>query len=92
MISSSIFGHFESFCDHKCFIKLNSPKFPVMVRRREKIAKIFQPLRCLANNFFLYTIKHCTNILLITIATNYVKILQRRCHRERNTMSTLRPF
>ena len=41
---------------------------------------------------FLYSIKNFTDKLLITIPTNYVTILQRRCHKERNTMSTLRPF
>ena len=42
--------------------------------------------------FSIYSSKNFTNISLITIPTNYFTILQGRCHRERNTMSTLRPF
>ena len=42
--------------------------------------------------FFLYSIKNFANILLIKIPTNYVTILQRLCHMEGNTMSTLQQF
>ena len=42
--------------------------------------------------YSLYSIKCFTSILRITIPINYDTILQGRCHKEQNTMSTLRPF
>ena len=37
-------GPFQPFRNHKIFVKLNLPTFPVLVRRREKSQKYFDLL------------------------------------------------
>ena len=37
----NVLGHFQSFCNHKIFVKLNLPIFLVLIRQREKSQKYF---------------------------------------------------
>ena len=36
-----VLGHFQSFCNHEIFVKLNLPLFVVLVGQREKSQKYF---------------------------------------------------
>ena len=39
-----VLGHFQSFCNHELFVKLNLPVFLVLVGQREKSQKYFDLL------------------------------------------------
>ena len=39
-----VLGHFQSFCNHEIFVKLNLPVLVVLVRQEEKSQKYFNLL------------------------------------------------
>ena len=36
-----VLGHFQSFCNHEIFVKLNLPMFVALMRQRERSEKCF---------------------------------------------------